>query len=293
MFRVAEVAEAMDGLDPRSAILKGILIVALFAAGLLVSLSARTGLRVLMRRAVRRAGDGRGRWTVRLPRPYDGQFADQRRVQRADATAFMLARMTSVVVLVVVALAISHVLRVDPVVLLSSAGFIGAGIAIGGQTIIKDWLAGLLVLLDDRYAVGDLTTMRVGGNDFTGTVEILNGAGVRLRLNDGSTWHAGHGSIESVINFSQKLVVNEIEISPDVLAQLDETMVGPALNAGSHDLGLTDIVLLPDLTIKPSGCGGSAVTVLASRQLNDRQLRTVRSHIENRDLLQGRPVQVE
>ncbi len=240
------------------------------------------GLRLLTRRAVRRALRARGRWQLLLPRVPDDAGLEQRRVQRADAAAHMFARLSSVLVAAVAAIACSHVLDIDPLLLVSSAGFVGAGIAIGGQALIKDWLTGLLVLLEDRYAVGDQITIWVGGTEFAGTVETLSGAGVRLRLDDGTTWHAGHGSVESVINRSQQLVVHQIDVPTDVWAELDETMIGPDLHAASHDLGLTGVLILPNVDAQAGDDGTTRVTVRANRKLTDRQRQVVADRITRR-----------
>lgn len=147
---------------------------------------------------------GPSRWTQRLPRsPETGQLLG-RRIQRADATAYMLARLATIVIIGIATLTVSNIVGFDPLVLVSSAGSIGAGFAIGGQSAIKDWLTGLFVLLEDRYAEGDDVLMRVAGNEFGGVVESINSTSVRLRLADGSMWHAGHGSVESVNNLSQR-----------------------------------------------------------------------------------------
>lgn len=235
----------------------------------------RLTMRVLVRRAVRRALGGHGRWRIRLPRPDDGLRGEQRRVQRADAAAHMLTRVSTLVITAVAVIAGSQVLGVSPLVLVSSAGFIGAGLAIGGQVLIRDWLTGLLVLLEDRYAVGDQVSMRVSGHEVEGTVEALNSAGVRLRLDDGTTWHAGHGAIESVTNRSQQLVVHHVDVPSDVWAQLDATLVGPRLKDASHNLGLTDVLLLADIDAEGHPDGRTRLSFKATRRLSERQRRLV------------------
>jgi hypothetical protein len=250
------------------------------AVGVLIGNSfIRLILRFLFRRAVRRAVNGRGAWNLRLPRSHDGPRAEKRRVQRADAAAHMLARILNVLIVAIAAVVASHVLAVDPLVLVSSAGFIGAGLAIGGQAVIKDWLVGFLVLLEDRYAVGDHVVMRVSGQEFDGIVEALNSAGVRLRLDDGATWHAGHGSIESVVNRSQGLIVNRIEVPSGVWSELDQTKVGPRLKAASHDLGLTDVVLLADIQAEATRNGTTELAFKSTRRLSERQRQQVADRV--------------
>lgn len=161
-------------------------------------------LQKLTRRAVRQAIEGKGRWRPRLPRtPETGQL-QSRRMQRADATAKMVTRVMTLLIGGIAALTISHILGFDPLVLISSAGFVGAAIAIGGQSVIKDWLTGLMVLVEDRYADGDKVILSVNANPVSGQVESVNSTSVRIQLEDGSMWHAGHGSVESVNNLSQR-----------------------------------------------------------------------------------------
>ncbi len=269
-------------IDASDDLLRAGAIVAVVVGAYVLTAIIRVTLRFVTRRAVRRALAGKGVWRVRLPRPDDGNGVEQRRLQRADAAAHMMSRIFALVVAVIAVIIISHVLRVDPVVLVSSAGFIGAGIAIGGQALIKDWLTGLMVLLEDRYAVGDQVSVTIGGNEVSGTVETLSGVGLRLRLADGTTWHAGHGALESVTNRSQQLVQNHVTIEPDVWAELDETMIGRDLNAASHDLGLTDVLLLPEIAAVPLPDGTIDVTYRSTRPLNDRQRRLIEDRINHR-----------
>ena len=55
-----------------------------------------------------------------------------------------------------------HLFDIDAAFFLSSAGFIGAGVAIGGQHKVNDYLTGLSVLFEDRYGVGDELVVDMG-----------------------------------------------------------------------------------------------------------------------------------
>ena len=203
-------------------------------------------------------------------------------MQRADAAAQVMARITTMITFALSALVVARILGVDPVFLLSSAGFVGVALAFGGQSLIQDWLTGLVVLLEDRYAVGDLVEVRVGSEEVTGTVETLGGAGLRLRLANGATWHGGHGSIVSVTNLSQQLVTNSIEVPSDVWASVDEAELTQQLNAGSLDLGFGDVLVVPDVAAEQINTGTTRVTIRASRPLNKRQKRMVADRITGR-----------
>ena len=199
-----------------------------------------------------------------------------------------MSRITTVIAFALAALVVARILGVDPVFLLSSAGFVGVALAFGGQSLIQDWITGLVVLLEDRYAVGDIVRVRISSEEVTGTVETLGGSGLRLRLGDGTTWHVGHGSIESVTNLSQQLVPNSIEVPSDALAEIDEAELRQRLNAGSLDLGFGDVLLAPDLAAEQIDTGTTRVTVKASRPLNKRQKRMVADRITGQEPGNGR-----
>ena len=153
-------------------------------------------------------------------------------------------------------------LGVSPVVAVSSAGFIGFAIAISGQHLANDVIAGTRALLEDRYAAGDEVVLRIAGTDVQGTVDLIGSASVRLRTLDGATWHAGHASIESVTNLSQLPAVSDIEIPIDAWEQADTHDAIDRLASASNDVGLTGVVFLRDIeTHEPDRANADTVTV--------------------------------
>jgi len=208
---------------------------------------ARTTIRTLTRRAVRRAQRSEGSWRVRLDRLGDDGLADVRKRQRADAVARMLGRLVTVVVFTFAIFAALEILGVNLAFAISSAGFIGVAIALSAQDFVKDFLGGTRALLEDRYAVGDEVVLRVSGIDVRGTVDLIGSASIRLRTPDGATWHAGHHSIEAVTNLSQLPSVSDIEVPVDDWARADEGAAVERLAGASNDVGLTGVVFLRDI----------------------------------------------
>lgn len=250
---------------------------------------ARTGIRMMTRRAVRRgqAADRTplpGSWRVRLDRLGDNGKADARRRQRADAVARMLGHLVTVAIFAVATLAALEILGVDPVFAISSAGFIGFAIAISGQDLVKDFLGGTRALLEDRYAVGDEVVLHVGGTDVQGTVDLIGAASVRLRTADGAAWHAGHHAVEAVTNLSQLPAVSDIDVPVEQWADADEQAVSARLVNSSNDVGLTGVVFLRDIETHP-GDGAVPADTVTVRVTTNRTLTTPETEIVRSKLL--------
>ncbi len=229
---------------------------------------ARTTIRRLTRRAVRRAQRSEGTWRVRLDRLGDDGQADVRKRQRADAVARMLGRLVTVVIFTFAAFASLEILGVNLAFAISSAGFIGVAIALSAQDFVKDFLGGTRALLEDRYAVGDEVVLRVSGTEVRGTVDLIGSASIRLRTSDGATWHAGHHSVEAVTNLSQLPAVSDIEVPVDDWARADEDAAAERLAVASNDVGLTGVVFLRDIETHAPESDADVDTVMVRVKTN-------------------------
>ncbi len=247
-----------------------------------VSWAIRRLIRVLTRRAMRRSQERPGTWRIRLRRIAETDTdTETRRRQRADAAARMLGHIVTSLIFIAAIFVGLQVLGVDPVYMISSAGFIGFAIALSGQEIIKNLLAGTMALLEDRYAVGDQVLITVSGNDVRGTIDLMGPASIRLRTADGATWHAGHASIECITNFSQLAASAEIAIPTDHWNDVEDG-AAKRLTAASNDIGLTGVVFLPDLAAQQHPAGVTTVTVRSNRALTDDQKCLVQERLTGR-----------
>lgn len=119
------------------------------------------------------------------------------------------ARMSTVVALVgnvwrllvaVVAVAVVlGIMGVDLTPLLASATVIGATIGFGAQSLVRDYLSGILLTMEDQFGIGDTITVA----DATGVVEDLSLRVTRLRAADGSVWYVPNGEIRQLTNASR------------------------------------------------------------------------------------------
>lgn len=187
---------------------------AVLVAAIVVSRLVRIAITAVLRRLSRRSLERpTSWWRARLPRAFGESWeqAESRRQQRIDATGRMVGHLISLVLWIAALLAALHILGVDPILVLTSAGFLGAGLAFGGQHLVRDYLAGLTVLLEDRYGTGDRITVTVDGTELYGTVD--NVGAVSTRLIDGdTTWHLSNGSLLNVRNHDQSPATTELLI---------------------------------------------------------------------------------
>ncbi|HSB87638.1 MAG TPA: mechanosensitive ion channel domain-containing protein [Ilumatobacteraceae bacterium] len=134
---------------------------------------------------------------------------------------------------------------------IATATVIGGAIAFGAQTLIRDVIAGLFVLAEDQYGVGD--TVDIGYA--RGEVERITLRSVRLRDAEGRVWHVAHGNVMSVANLSKSsqalldlevardsdLVVVE-EVATRLARRLhDDARVAAAITGPGTAVGLTDM----------------------------------------------------
>ena len=124
---------------------------------------------------------------------------DERRKQRVRALGSVLRSAASVTIFSIAGLTILGDLGINLAPLLASAGVVGIAIGFGAQNLVRDYLSGIFMLVEDQYGVGDVITV----GDATGTVETVTLRITRLRSVNGIVWHIRNGAIEKVGNESQ------------------------------------------------------------------------------------------
>jgi moderate conductance mechanosensitive channel len=134
-----------------------------------------------------------------------------RRSQRADAIGALVRNLSSVVIWLVAGVSILQILGLRLGLLLAGAGFVGLAIAISAQQLVTDFLAGIAMLLEDEYGVGDVIDV----GPATGEVERVGLRTTQLRAVDGTVWHVRNGEIARVGNLSRdwRRVLLDVEVA--------------------------------------------------------------------------------
>ncbi len=162
----------------------------------LATLVAGWVLRRLIRLLVRRAVD---RVIAQGPVPGGEPPVEERRTTRARAVSTAVAGALSALVWASVLIAVCGILGLDLGPVIASAGLAGIALAFGAQSLIKDLLSGVLILLEDQFGIGD----EVDLGEAVGVVESISLRQTVLRDLDGTVWHVPNGEIERVGNYSQ------------------------------------------------------------------------------------------
>jgi len=133
---------------------------------------------------------------MRAPEPLRPARIDQ----RATTIAEVMVKLWRGVVWGIAALVLLGEVGIDLAPLLAGAGIAGVAIGFGAQSLVRDFLSGLFILLEDQYGVGD--EVRLVG-DASGTVEDVSLRVTRLRNEDGTVWFVPNGEIRQVGNRSR------------------------------------------------------------------------------------------
>jgi len=211
----------------------------------------------ILRTVVRKVADskpGRGkRWwknTMRRVGAETLEGGENRRRQRIEAATGMLHQLTSFVLWIIAIIAVFNVLELDAAFFLSSAGFLGAALAIGGQHRVSDYLTGLAILLEDRFGVGDEIEASIGWDKpIRATVEHVGVITTRLR--DGnSTFHIPHAKLDSVRNLSQEPVRESLAFN---LGTADAGAVSSTVRDLAGTKGLTTVLFIDEIQAAGEG----------------------------------------
>ena len=138
----------------------------------------------------------------------EGQFIPERRRQRAEAIGSVLSSFVTAVVFTIAALLVMGEFGFNLGPLLASAGIVGVALGFGAQSLVKDLIAGLFMLLEDQYGVGDSVDL----GDASGVVESVGLRITTVRDARGVLWYVRNGEILRVGNKSQGWAMVVIDI---------------------------------------------------------------------------------
>ena len=182
--------------------------------------------------------------------------------------------------------------------LLASAGVAGVALGLAAQTIVKDCLNGMLILVEDQYNVGDV--VKLAG--VSGTVEAMSLRKTQIRDGDGTLYIVPNSQITIVANVTRDFSVATINVSVDFSADPDEVMalLKEVAMSVRNDPAYKDVFLEDPTLLGVDSIKGSQIIypVQLKTKANQqwaamRELqRRIRIALAEHDMLPGDPLRV-
>lgn len=180
---------------------------------------------------------------------------EARRVSRLQTLASVGRSAAGIFVWVWAVLAILSEVGVNVAPLVASAGVVGVALGFGAQSLVKDFLSGIFMLLEDQYGIGDTIDL---GNGVFGDVESISLRITTVRDMDGALWYVRNGEILQVANHSDHYSVARVQV-PVALSN-DPDKAFEVISNAVQDAAIDDAVR-DDLLDQPDVNGISSLEV--------------------------------
>jgi len=206
--------------------------------------------------------------------------------RRADTLASVLNHLAWVLVAAFFVLSTLQEFGVNVGPLVAGAGIAGVALGFGAQSLVKDWIAGFFLLMENQFGVGDIISV---DNSHTGTVERMTLRVTQIRDAEGRAHYLPNGSITQVVVLSKDFARSQVDIEVAFDTDIDAVMA--LLGRVGADLAKAwpDRVLEPTQVLGVEAIGQNGVTLRTmtkvapgkqwevSRELRRQYLQALRS----------------
>jgi len=192
----------------------------------------------------------------------------ERRRQRAATIGSVLKSAVSVILFTLTLLMVLDQFDINLAPLIAGTTIVGAALAFGAQSVIQDFLAGMFMILEDQYGVGDVIDVK----EATGTVEAVGLRTTRIRDAAGTVWYMRNGAVVRVGNHSQgnaQLAIDMpippgasltdtsrlmLDVATEMSAEEDwsSAFIGAPTMAGVESIGREESVVRLNATVRPA-----------------------------------------
>lgn len=195
---------------------------------------------------------------TRLARALEGSSATPiRRKQWHTVVQVVSWVVNASIVIVAVMMLLSRFVDIAP--LLASLGVVGLALSLGAQTLIKDLIGGMLILMENQYAIGDV--IQVG--DIAGSVEHFTLRVTYVRSVEGKLHVVPNGEIRIVSNITRHWSRAMVDLGVAYEEDLDRVLavLEREAEAFAQDPEVADQLIEAPSVIGPLSLGDWAVTV--------------------------------
>jgi small-conductance mechanosensitive channel len=183
----------------------------------------------------------------------------ERQRQRVETVGSLMRSIVTFVVATIAILTIMALLGIPLAPLLASAGVAGVALGFGAQSLVKDFLSGVFMIIEDQYGVGDV----IDTGEAIGTVEEVTLRITRLRDANGVTWYVRNGEIIRIGNRSQGFATATVDM-PVSYAENVDRVVGIIRTAAAGlgaDPDWTDRLIEPPSVLGVESIVGTTMTI--------------------------------
>ncbi len=156
----------------------------------------------------------------RMRRLADRHVDNPQRASELRTLASILRATAYGIIGFIVLLHVLSVLGINLTPLIASAGVVGVGIGLGAQSLFKDIINGIFILIENQYNVGDNVKLA----SLSGTVEDLTLRITTLRDGDGTLYFIPNSQIATVSNLSRDFSVATLSLAVDATADPDRVL---------------------------------------------------------------------
>jgi small conductance mechanosensitive channel len=185
--------------------------------------------------------------------------ANERHKQRTLTMASLLRSIITFTITLVTVLTVMAIVGIPLGPLLASAGVGGVALGFGAQSLVKDFLSGIFMILEDQYGVGDI----IDTGEAIGTVEEVSLRVTRLRDPSGVVWYVRNGEIIRIGNKSQGWSTAIVDIPVSYAENLDKVI--PLIKSVVHQMDEAEewksMLLEEPQVVGVESMTGTAVTV--------------------------------
>ncbi len=131
---------------------------------------------------------------------------------RVQALTAVFRSIASIIIWFTALIWILAILEINLRPLIAGSAIVGVALGFGAQNIVRDFLGGIFLVIEDQFGVGDIVDL---GGDTRGTVEKITLRATRIRDVKGTVWHIPNGEIRRVGNKSQEWARALLDIEVD------------------------------------------------------------------------------
>lgn len=196
---------------------------------------------------------------VRIALIPDGVSSEEAEKKREDTLIHIFDATARIAIFTVAILMVLQELGMMIGPILAGAGIVGLAFGFGGQYLIRDIIAGLFIIIENQYRIGDV----VNFDNVGGLVEEISLRMTTLRDLDGTVHHVPHGDIKKVSNLSKNFARVNLNIGVAYNTNLEHVIevVNRTGNELAQDKQYKPLIIQPPQFLRVDDFADSAIVI--------------------------------